>query len=64
MKSRHHKKILERNDDSALGRIEEILAQAETVAYAIEGEPLNLNSKILFELPIDELIEQITKSEY
>jgi|GEM_PF-5414424 len=37
------KKILELDDDSALGRIEEILAEAETVAYTIQGEPLNLN---------------------
>lgn len=37
------KKILELDDDSALDRIEEILAETETVAYTTDGEPLNLD---------------------
>jgi hypothetical protein len=37
------KKIMELNDNSALDRIEEILAETETVAYTVEGEPLNLD---------------------
>jgi len=37
------KKILELEDDSALDRIEEILAETETVAYTTDGEPLNID---------------------
>ena len=35
------KKILEVEDDSVLGKIEDILAGTETVAYTTSGEPLN-----------------------
>jgi hypothetical protein len=35
------KKILEIEDDSVLGKIEEILAETEAVAYTTRGEPLN-----------------------
>lgn len=35
------KKILEVKDDSILDKIEELLAETETVAYTINGEALN-----------------------
>jgi len=35
------KKILDVEDDSVLSKIEEILAETETVAYTINGESLN-----------------------